>query len=81
MTGILAAAEAICNTRFPPSVKLGSRVRRGPRPRPRLRPHSVDIPQWEERTIGRDEQMLRLSSAHVWELGRVFSEAWHASSA
>lgn len=25
--------------------------------------------------------MLQLYSAHVWELRRVFSEAWHASSA
>lgn len=31
--------------------------------------------------VGRDNQMLQLYSAHVWELRRVFSEAWHASSA
>lgn len=37
---ILAAAKAICNTRFPPSVKLGSHVRRSPRP------HFIDIPLW-----------------------------------
>lgn len=39
----LAAAKAICNTRFPPSVKLGSDVRRSPRHRPRPRP---DFPLW-----------------------------------
>lgn len=76
---ILAAAKAICNTRFPPSVKLGSHVRRSPRP------HFIDIPLWvckkKKKELGRDNQMLRLYSAHVWELRRVFSEAWHASSA
>lgn len=54
---ILAAAEAICNTRFPPSVKLGSHVRRSPRP------HIVDIPLWvskkkKKKELGRDNQML-----------------------
>lgn len=56
MSDILAAAEAICNTRFPPRVKLGSRVRRGHRPRPR--PHSVDIPLWEERARKRRADAL-----------------------
>lgn len=76
--GHRAAAEAISSTRLPPSVKLGSLSRWS------LRPHLVEIPLWvckKKNEVGRDNQMLQLYSAHVWELRRVFSEAWHASSA